>query len=134
MAYAIPSYLSHCLLDIGLVLAFLTNRTHIQHHFPVLFSPHQNNHILFPKFHYSTVKMRFASLAFTIAAMLALGSASPARNRPSKSQIQDDLQALADVEGTDVDPNLPNGTILVDNGQGRCVASSGKAVCSGISG
>lgn len=77
--------------------------------------------------------MRFASIA-ALAAMLALGSALPAKNGPSKSQIQDDLQALADVEGTDVDPNLENGTILVDNGQGRCVASSGKAVCSGISG
>lgn len=78
--------------------------------------------------------MRFASIAFTLAAMLTLGSALPAKNGPSKSQIQDDLQALADVEGTDVDPSLENGTILVDNGQGRCVASSGKAVCSGISG
>ncbi|KAJ0119220.1 uncharacterized protein J7T55_013457 [Diaporthe amygdali] len=63
--------------------------------------------------------MKFTSLAFTVAAMLALGSAAPARNGPSKAQIQDDLQAIADVEGTDVDPNLPNGTILVDNGQGR---------------
>lgn len=81
-----------------------------------------------------TAKMRFASIASSLAAMLALGSALPAKNGPSKSQIQEDLKALADVEGTDVDPNLENGTILVDNGQGRCVASSGKAVCSGISG
>ncbi|KAK7730973.1 hypothetical protein SLS63_005643 [Diaporthe eres] len=63
--------------------------------------------------------MRFASIAFNLAAMLALGSALPEKNGPDKSQIRGDIQVLADVESTDIDPNLENGTILVDKGQGR---------------
>ncbi|KAK1477431.1 hypothetical protein CCUS01_16649 [Colletotrichum cuscutae] len=37
-------------------------------------------------------------------------------------------KALQDLAGTDVDPNLENGTTLLSSGQGECIAVSGKAV------
>ncbi|KAL0930664.1 uncharacterized protein CTRU02_214739 [Colletotrichum truncatum] len=76
--------------------------------------------------------MKF-SLTLALTALLGLAAASPQRGG-SKQQQKADKQALRDLAGTDVDPNLENGTILLDNGQGRCVAVSGKAVCSDSSG
>lgn len=62
--------------------------------------------------------------------MVTFGSAAPQRNTPSKASIAADEQALEDLAGTAIDPDLDNGTRLLSNGQGQCVAVSGKAVCS----
>lgn len=78
--------------------------------------------------------MKFVSIALAVTAMVALSSAAPQRNNPSKASIAADEQALEDLAGTDVDPDLENGTRLLSNGQGQCVAVSGKAVCSDESG
>lgn len=83
--------------------------------------------------------MKVSTILVALAALASRGSALPQRgsnaNRGgSRAQQQADRQALGDLNGTEVDPNLPNGTILLDNGQGRCVAVSGNAVCNGVSG
>lgn len=78
--------------------------------------------------------MKFVAIALAVTALVTLSSAAPARNTPSKASIAGDEQALEDLAGTDVDPNLENGTRLLSNGQGQCVAVSGKAVCSDESG
>ncbi|KAF9874609.1 hypothetical protein CkaCkLH20_07746 [Colletotrichum karsti] len=67
------------------------------------------------------------SIALVLTAILGLTAASPQNRGGSKAQQRADRQALQDLAGTDVDPNLENGTRLLDNGQGQCVAVSGKA-------
>ncbi|KAL3296574.1 hypothetical protein RB213_007217 [Colletotrichum asianum] len=76
--------------------------------------------------------MKF-SIPLVLTAILGLAAAAPQRGG-SREQQRADRKALQDLAGTDVDPNLPNGTRLLDNGQGQCVAVSGKAVCSDASG
>lgn len=132
MADATPSYLCQCLIIIRPVLPAQTR--HTENKFSDHFGRVKRKAISFPivlKSHnHDAVRLR----SLQPRRHAALGFNLPAKKGPDKSQIQDDLQSLSDVDGTDIDPNLENGTILVDNGQGRCVASSGKAVCSGISG
>ncbi|TDZ40496.1 hypothetical protein C8035_v004182 [Colletotrichum spinosum] len=77
--------------------------------------------------------MRLTETILIVTAVLGLAVASPQRGG-SKAQQKADRQALKDLAGTDVDPNLENGTSLLSNGQGQCVAVSGKAVCSDSSG
>ncbi|GKT61426.1 hypothetical protein ColTof4_02931 [Colletotrichum tofieldiae] len=77
--------------------------------------------------------MKFSATVFALVAIFGLAAASPQRGG-SKQQQNADKQALRDLAGTDVDPNLENGTRLLSNGQGQCIAVSGTAVCSDSSG
>ncbi|KXH37356.1 hypothetical protein CNYM01_11578 [Colletotrichum nymphaeae SA-01] len=74
--------------------------------------------------------MKLSSVSsVTLIAFFGLAAASPQRGG-SRQQQAADRKALQDLAGTDVDPNLENGTVLLSSGQGECVAVSGKAVCS----
>ncbi|OLN87369.1 hypothetical protein CCHL11_09296 [Colletotrichum chlorophyti] len=75
--------------------------------------------------------MKFSALLTLIT---VFGFAAAAPRVPSKAEQAAQKKALKDLAGTDVDPSLENGTRLLDNGQGQCVAVSGKAVCSDSSG
>ncbi|KAK7440364.1 hypothetical protein Landi51_10726 [Colletotrichum acutatum] len=70
--------------------------------------------------------MKLSSISVTLVAIFGLAAASPQRGG-SRQQQAADRKALQDLAGTDVDPNLENGTRLLSNGQGQCVAVSGKA-------
>ncbi|CAG8977667.1 hypothetical protein HYALB_00006617 [Hymenoscyphus albidus] len=75
-------------------------------------------------------------VAFLAATAIAAPTGADDRlaKRFDKESIKKDREAISRLNGTKVDPNLKNGTILLDNGEGRCVAVSGTAVCNGISG
>ncbi|KAL8380732.1 hypothetical protein RB595_005150 [Gaeumannomyces hyphopodioides] len=73
--------------------------------------------------------MKF-TLSVVVATLLSLGMAAPApQQRVSKETIASDRQALRDINGKPVNPNLPNGERILNNGQGSCFAVQGRARC-----
>lgn len=73
-------------------------------------------------------------LSAILVALTTVFGLAAAQRGGSRQQQKADLQALKDLAGTAVDPDLENGTRLLSNGQGQCVAVSGTAVCSDASG
>ncbi|GKT45482.1 uncharacterized protein ColSpa_05663 [Colletotrichum spaethianum] len=62
--------------------------------------------------------MKFSATFLTLITIFGFAAASPQRGG-SKQQQNADKQALRDLAGTAVDPNLENGTRLLSNGQGH---------------
>ncbi|KLU90674.1 hypothetical protein MAPG_10526 [Magnaporthiopsis poae ATCC 64411] len=77
--------------------------------------------------------MKFATLSVVVASLLSLGMAAPQRGR-NRQQEAADKQALINLDGKPVDPNLPPGRTILSNGQGNCAAVQGVAVCQDLNG
>lgn len=80
-----------------------------------------------------SLTMKFFITILSLTAMACSTTALPQRGG-NRQGGNSDRQALINLAGTSVDPGLENGTVLLSNGQGQCVAVSGRAVCSDSSG